>query len=56
MGPIWRRISRLEFDLESRGAEPQSAAPIRFWDVDRFQEVRWGDGPCVFDNRKGLLP
>jgi len=31
-------------------------APIRFWDVDRFQGVRWANGPCVFDNSKGVLP
>lgn len=46
----------LEFHLESRGLETQSPPPIRFWDVDRFQEAQWGDGPCVLDNSKGLLP
>jgi len=35
---------------------PSSARNIRFWDVDRFQEVRWANGSCIFDNRKGILP
>jgi hypothetical protein len=35
---------------------PTGTRPIRFWDTERFQEVRWADGPCVFDNSKGQLP
>lgn len=36
---------------------PEGARPIRFWDTDRFQAVRWGpDGSCVFDNSRGTLP
>jgi hypothetical protein len=36
---------------------PSGTRPIRFWDTERFQEVRWGpDGGCVFDNSRGLLP
>lgn len=42
------------------GPRPQSEAvrSIRFWDIERFQEVRWGDGygPLQFDNSKGWLP
>lgn len=29
---------------------------IEFWDIDRFQEVRWSGGPVTFDNRDGILP
>lgn len=36
---------------------PDNIRKIPFWDIDRFQEVRWGqDGSCVFDNRRGILP
>jgi hypothetical protein len=48
---------RIEFGLP--GAEPLSdqPRPIRFWDLDRFQAVRWGpDGSCAFDNSRGQLP
>jgi hypothetical protein len=48
---------RIEFGLP--GAEPLSdqPRPIRFWDLDRFQQVRWGpDGSCAFDNSRGQLP
>jgi hypothetical protein len=55
-GPDLETYLRSEFHLESLGTETQSPAPIRFWDIDRFQEVRWEDGPCVFDNSKGVLP
>ena len=47
---------RHEFHLGAPGTEPEDARPVRFWDIDRFQEVRWEDGPCVFDNSKGVLP
>jgi hypothetical protein len=29
---------------------------IEFWDIDRFLDVRWANGPVIFDNREGLLP
>lgn len=35
---------------------PTGTRPIAFWDTDRFQEVRWAGGWCVFDNSRGLLP
>jgi hypothetical protein len=48
---------RLEFGLPGREPWPGQVRPIRFWDLDRFQEVRWGpDGGCVFDNSRGQLP
>lgn len=47
---------RREFDLPGREPWPAEPRPIRFWDLDRFQEVRWAGGPCVFDNRAGELP
>ncbi len=48
---------RHEFGLPSREPWPEQVRPIRFWDLDRFQEVRWGpDGGCVFDNSRGQLP
>lgn len=47
---------RQEFDLPGREPWPAELRPIRFWDLDRFQEVRWSGGPCVFDNRGGELP
>lgn len=29
---------------------------IEFWNIDRFLDVRWADGPMIFDNREGPLP
>jgi hypothetical protein len=44
-------------DGEPRPEQVQEIRPIRFWDLDRFQEVRWGpDGSCTFDNSRGQLP
>jgi hypothetical protein len=47
---------RHEFHLPGREPWPEQVRAIRFWDLDRFQDVRWAGGSCVFDNRKGLLP
>lgn len=47
---------RHDFHLGGREPWPENIRPIRFWDLDRFQNVRWARGPCVFDNRKGELP
>jgi hypothetical protein len=48
---------RSEFALPGREPWPERVRPIRFWDIDRFQQVRWGpDGSCVFDNSRGQLP
>jgi hypothetical protein len=47
---------RREFGLEDLDPGVGNEASIRFWDVERFQEARWADGPCVFDNSKGVLP
>ncbi len=33
-----------------------SVKKIEFWNIDRFQAVRWSRGPVIFDNRRGLLP
>ena len=35
---------------------PSDTRRIEFWDTDRFQEVRWENGSCVFDNSRGQLP
>jgi hypothetical protein len=36
---------------------PQNVRHIRFWDIDRFQDARWGDDDsAIFDNRRGILP
>jgi hypothetical protein len=36
---------------------PEGIRRVPFWDVERFQSVRWGpSGECVFDNRGGQLP
>jgi hypothetical protein len=44
-------------DVEPCPEQDRQIRPIRFWDLDRFQQVRWGpDGSCVFDNNSGLLP
>jgi hypothetical protein len=48
---------RNEFHLP--GGEPcqEQVRPIRFWDLDQFQAVRWGpDGSCAFDKSGGQLP
>lgn len=47
---------RHEFDLPGREPWPEQIRPIRFWDIARFQDVRWEGGSCRFDNRKGPLP
>jgi hypothetical protein len=47
---------RNDFHLSGREPWPESVRGIRFWDLDRFQNVRWTDGSCVFDNSEGLLP
>jgi len=47
---------RHEFNLPGREPWPAKIQSIRFWDIDLFQDVRWAKGPCVFDNRRGILP
>jgi hypothetical protein len=49
---------RHEFGLSGRKPWPEELRPIRFWDIERFQEACWGDGigPRFFDNRRGILP
>ncbi len=47
---------RHEFGLPGREPWPERMRPIRFWDLDRFQDVRWSHGPCEFDNSGGQLP
>jgi hypothetical protein len=47
---------RCEFGLAGREPWPEEVRRIRFWDIDRFQVVRWKDGSCVFDNSRGQLP
>lgn len=41
---------RHEFDLPGRAPWPQQIRPIRFWNIDRFQDVRWANDPNIFDN------
>jgi len=36
---------RHEFGLPGRDEWPEAPRVIRFWDVDRFQSVRWAQGP-----------
>ncbi len=43
----WRR----EFHLAREDRWPDAVRSIRFWDIARFQEVRWAGGPCVTDPR-----
>ncbi|HEY2588371.1 MAG TPA: SMI1/KNR4 family protein [Tepidisphaeraceae bacterium] len=48
---------RHEFHLPGRRPWPDEVRRIRFWDIDRFQDVRWGPhGICTFDNSRGQLP
>ena len=48
---------RHEFELPGREPRPERVRKIRFWDIDRFQDTRWGpDGGAVFDNSRGDLP
>lgn len=35
---------------------PSDIRRIRFWDIERFQSIRWAGGACVFDNSRGQLP
>jgi hypothetical protein len=45
-----------EFHFPDERPVPSRMRPIRFWDIDRFQSVRWSAGPVLFDNRAGDLP
>ncbi len=47
---------RIEFHLPGRQPWPDQVRAIRFWDPDRFADVRWNDGPVAFDNSGGVLP
>jgi hypothetical protein len=47
---------RREFKVANWWTAPSEPRAIRFWDLDRFLGERWGDGPCVFDNRRGAPP
>jgi len=48
---------RSEFHLPGREPWPDKVRPIRFWDIDRFQGVRWDEnGAATFDNSRGQLP
>lgn len=47
---------RNEFGLPGREPWPEKVRPIRFWEIDRFQDVRWESGPVKFDNGRGVLP
>ncbi len=41
-----------EFHLPNvRSLKADQIRPIRFWNIDRFQDVRWADGPCITDPR-----
>jgi hypothetical protein len=45
-----------EFEIGERRPWPDEVREIPFWDIESFLEVRWAEGSCVFDNRKGILP
>lgn len=46
-----------EFKVLVREPYPERVREIRFWNIERFQEVRWGDdGSCEYDNSGGMLP
>jgi hypothetical protein len=45
-----------EFKVAKWWTPPSDPRPIRFWELKRFQKVRWKDGSCIFDNRRGILP
>lgn len=47
---------REEFGVANWWMPPSEPKSIRFWELEQFQEVRWKDGSCVFDNRRGILP
>jgi hypothetical protein len=47
---------RHEFSLSGRKPWPERLRSIRFWDIERFQEVSWANGPRVFYNRRWILP
>ena len=35
---------------------PENVKHIDFWEIERFQSVRWSGGSAKFDNRRGILP
>jgi hypothetical protein len=47
---------RCEFNLPGREPWPTQVRTIRFWDIERFQDVRWREDFVAFDNRRGVLP
>jgi len=42
---------RNEFNLAQGEPQDRPIRNIRFWDVDRFQAIRWRGGSAVFDQR-----
>jgi hypothetical protein len=41
-----------EFGLPANvSAQPDEIRPIRFWNIDRFQQARWAGNSCVTDPR-----
>ena len=42
---------RNEFNLTNGEPQDRPIRNIRFWDVDRFQAIRWRKGSAVFDQR-----
>lgn len=47
---------RHEFGLGGRQPWPEQVRPIRFWDLESFQDTRWSGGSVIFDNSRGDLP
>jgi hypothetical protein len=40
---------RNEFNLSESEPQQHPIRPIRFWNIERFQEVRWSRGSCITD-------
>jgi hypothetical protein len=40
----------MEWDLPGETVK-KDARPIKFWNIERWQEIRWGNGPCKTDER-----
>jgi hypothetical protein len=47
---------RRTFRMAGREPWPEKIRPIRFWDLNRFQEMCWRDTIRAFDNSEAKLP
>jgi hypothetical protein len=55
-GSILSDYFRHEFAGGDWKSSSEPVRDIEFWNIDRFQSVRWAKGSAMFDNRDKILP